>query len=371
MGGSYSSSSTYSKPSVSLNTQQSAKSMKSFFAKETSSLAGAYALFFAQDAYSGTAKKKGFIKQLAEIQNCKEIPKEFPEIEYEAKIAVDVISDEKRTDELMTDQSATNQSATNQSATIEQYLDAFEFPCTETVHRFLKDPINVISEGKNHFYGKEDEEMLVVIEKGEKTFLKEKSQPLELSTHIPLQNLVMKRTEKRYSAGVNQILEKIAETARAGGMYKGVIRKEKGDAFILDTNDGRIYSFTITRSHLEKKEGTEKTRVQTQLEIEYAGYIPGFSAFQEGSEKQIISGMVDLTKYVLVLHNNSPLIPSLRMRLSSTQERKYDFVSGREITFDKMIKQKSLEENCKSDVELTWPFIPFLGTSETEEEVRT
>ncbi len=360
MGGSYSSSSTYAKPSVQVNIQQCTKLIKSFFAGEIHSLAGAYNLFFAQDNYSGTIKKKGFIKQLADIQGCKNIPKEFSEIEYEAKIAVDVLYYEKKRDELMK----------NPSATIEQYLDAFEFPCTETQHRFLKDPINVVSEGKNHFYGKEDEEMLVVIEKGEKTFLKEKSQPLSLSTNVPLQYLVMKRTEKRYPATINQILEKIAETARSGGMYQGVIRKEKGDAFILDTNDGRIYSFTITRSHLEKKdEIIEEKKVQTQLEMEYAGYIPGFSAFQEDSESQIIAGMVDLTKYVLVLHNNTPLISEGRMKLSSTQERKYDFVCGRKDISKVITKSKKIKKDCVSDEEIVWPVMPLLGI--IEEEVRT
>ncbi|MEK6857487.1 MAG: hypothetical protein AABX39_02775, partial [Nanoarchaeota archaeon] len=84
----------------------------------------------------------------------------------------------------------------------------------------------------------------------------------------------------------------------------------------------RIYSFTVTRAHLSG----DSSKIQRQLEMEYAGHVPGFSAFVENDEEQIVSGMVDLAKYVAVLYNNAPVANGWKMQLELTNQRKYDFV---------------------------------------------
>ena len=240
----------------------------------------------------------GFIKQLLTYRGCTEAPKEFPEIEYEVKLAIEPKGFEP-------------------DPSIKQYLDSFEFPPTGAA-RFLKDPVNAIAEGVNHFFGEGLEEHLVLIEKGGKMYLKEKSQPLPLDTGVPYEHLVMKRTELRCAASMDEVLTKVAGLKKDVD-YVGALRKEKGDAFILDTTDGRIYSFTVTRAHAPG-------RIQRQLEIEYAGFVPGFLGFEKENETQIVAGMVELAKHVVVLHQNAPIANGVTMQLKPTDERKYDFV---------------------------------------------
>jgi hypothetical protein len=139
-----------------------------------------------------------------------------------------------------------------------------------------------------------------------------------LKTGVPYEHIVMKRTEKRYEASMDVILAKVAGLKKGVG-YAGALQKDKGDAFILDTVDGRIYSFTVTLAH-------KPDDVQRQLELEYAGYVPGFDGFEKEDEQQIVSGMVELAKHVVLLHQNAPVTKGVTMQLKSTDERKYDFV---------------------------------------------
>ena len=306
MGGCYDSSYSYRSSACSEPQWKTsmADGLNSFFrTKDVGDLVKAYVAFHESNS-------SGFIKQLLSHKNVAEAPKEFPEIEYELKLTVVPVPPQKKSAE---------------EPSIDQYLDAFEFPAAKTA-RFLKDAINTNAEGSNHFFGRADEERLVVIEKGGKFYLKEKSSPLAVNTGVLYEELVMKRTERRYEASMDGILKKVAAESQGGSEYQGVIRKEKGDAFVLDTRDGRIFSFTITRAHLQGG----KTKVQRQLEIEYAGYVPGFSEFVKDDEKQIVAGMVDIAKQVAFLSNNAPVANGWRMQLGVTNERKYDFV--RQIT---------------------------------------
>lgn len=255
---------------------------------------------------------KGFFAEVAKhagISDIADIPKEFPETEYEVKFDL-------------------QPHGTRTEPDIAAYLDAFDFPAGSNT-RFIKDPVNNIAEGTNHFMGDDLDEKLVVIEKAGKIFLKEKGPVQPLRTNVPYQDVVIKRTENRYEATMAQVMEKISAAASQSAGYKGKIRKEKGDAFVLDTNDGRIYSFTITRAHLTKPGDNKESGVQRQLEIEYAGFIPGFSGFKENSEEQIVKGMVDLARYTYGMYDNAPLGRGWTVSMTVTSERKYDFITGK------------------------------------------
>jgi hypothetical protein len=259
-------------------------------------------------------RKKGFIAKLSEfsgLRSVSDIPKEFPEMEYEVKINVEP-------------------SGMGKEPEVVQYLDAFDFPVGSS-SRFIKDPINNFAVGINHFIGDSLDERLVVIEKAGGTYLKEKGLVVPLDLGIQYEDIIVKRTEERHQADMSEVLGKVKRiTSEKGVEYRGKIRKEKGDAFLLDTSDGRIYSFTITRAHLTKAGDSIESGTQRQLEIEYAGYIPGFRGFEKDSEKQLVQGMVDLAKYTFAMYNNAPISDGWRMNLQVTEQRKYDFVLGKD-----------------------------------------
>ncbi len=290
------------------------QSMKEFSrTHELSDLLSANKAFF-------RSRKKGFIAKLAEasgIKNVSGIPKEFSDIEYEVKFDM-------------------QPQGIGPEPSILEYLDAFDFPVGGST-RFLKDPVHNFAVGINHFIGDDSDERLVVIEKCGKLYLKEKGLVVPTSTGIPYERVVIKRTEERYEAPMNKIIEAVRKTSSEPGVeYRGKIRKEKGDDFVLDANDGRIYSFTVTRAHLTRANETKETETQRQLEIEYAGYIPGFKGFERDSEQQIVRGMVGMAKYTYAMYNNAPVLGKWKMSLCVTGERKYDFVTGNSKQKDKI-----------------------------------
>ncbi len=293
--------------------------------KSRSKLTEAYKQFFSPSSFQNS----GFIAQTAKllgINDASQIPKEFSEIEYEVKFDISA------------------EAGKGKEPSIEEYLSTFDFPVA-TQARFLKDPVNAIAEGTNRFFGSSSDERLVIITKGGGTYLKEKGEVAAVDVGVPYQDLVVKRTEKRYPADIDQVANKLSEICSENDVkYRGRIRKEKGDIFILDSNDGRIYSYTITRSHLTKSGENKEIGIQRQLEIEYAGYLPGFVSFEKDSEKQIVSGMVDLAKYTYGLYSSAPVARGWKINLLPTHERKYDFVSGIEVKgIKKLPKLKQLE----------------------------
>jgi len=311
MGGCYSSCSSFRESSERSRSSYETPAWKTSLKKfannsELEDLISAYKSYF-------NSKNNGFFGELAKvsgISNIEDIPKEFPETEYEVKFDI-------------------QPSGKDTEPSIKQYLDAFDFPVGAKA-RFLKDPIHTSAVGINRFYGDNLDERLVVIEKGGKTFLKEKGKVVPTEVGVPYEQIVIKRTEERHESPMNEILDRISQiTSEKDVRYRGKIRKEKGDDFILDSNDGRIYSFTITRAHLTKAGEEKESAIQRQLEIEYAGYIPGFKSLEKGSEKQIVEGMIDMAKYTALLYHNAPVYNGWRMNLFLTNERKYDFVTGR------------------------------------------
>lgn len=244
------------------------------------------------------------------MSNISQIPNEFPEIEYEVKFDIGV-------------------AGKGNEPSVVKYLDSFDFPPAKTA-RFLKDPVNCFAIGTNSFYGDSNDERLVVIEKGEGIYLKEKGLVEAIDSVVPYSSIVVKRKEVRWKSTLEEALDKVSSLCNEKGVeYRGRIRKEKGDAFILDSNDGRIYSFTVTRAHLTKPNMDKESGIQRQLELEYAGYLPGFSGFSNKNENQLLSGMVDLARYTQGLYGNAPIGNGWKMDLSITNERKYDFVMGK------------------------------------------
>ena len=273
---------------------------------ELNDLIAAYKSFF-----NNTKNKNGFFIKLAKvlgINNIEEIPKEFPEVEYEVKFNVASYGKGKE-------------------PTIEDYLNAIDFPVGANA-RFLKDPVNNIATGINSFIGDDLDERLVIIEKGGNLYLKEKGEVNPTNTGVLYEDIVLKRDEARYQSSIGEIITMLEDISKNKNFsYKGKIRKEKGDAFILDTSDGRIYSMSFTRAHLIKAGEKKESGIQRQLELEYAGYMPKFNGLEKDSEKQIVQGLVDLAKYIFIMYNEAPITNGWRMNLKISNERKYDFIN--------------------------------------------
>ena len=102
-------------------------------------------------------------------------------------------------------------------------------------------------------------------------------------------------------------LKKSPATRQIGEMIKVRVKD-----FVLDLSDGRVYAVAITFCSSGKK-------VQRQLEIEYSGYISSFPKFKMGGEKQVVSGVTALSKF---LYRGSPLL------LRPSVERKFEFVKN-------------------------------------------
>ncbi|MFH1173762.1 MAG: hypothetical protein V1725_01370 [archaeon] len=273
-------------------------------------------------AYQGLVadgNEQGFIKKLHDYQNLKTAPKECDEYELEAKFAIQLTGQGKE-------------------PTIEQILDGLDLQPTKGC-TFLKDPVNAISTGTNTFYGTtEGEERLVIICKGGNYYKKEKGHVEPFSYGLPLEQFILKRYETRIPTTPDEIAQAILRLNQDGKLTRaGTIEKTKGDFFLLNLNTGREYGCTVSDAKLlDGREGR-----QVQLEMEYAGFIPGFSGLQKGDERQIVEEMIHLYSTLLMSYglNSVPLNAGYSMKLLPTQERKYDFVSGNEIALSTSVQE--------------------------------
>ncbi len=239
----------------------------------------------------------GFVRRILAGQK---MPQEFPMLEYEMKFDV---------------RPAKRNSA--EEPDMKEYLNAFKFPPTKNA-RFIKDQLYVSADGTNRFWGKGKEESLVVIERDDKSYVKLKNQPMRLP-HVAGASMITKRTEDRHEATMDEILKRIETATLAGARYQGCIRKEKADAYVMDIQHGRVYTFTFSRATIDDA-------IQRQVEIEYAGYIPGLNGHEPENERQLVTDMVALANHMKTHYNTVPVMPGWNVTLTPTHERKYDFV---------------------------------------------
>jgi hypothetical protein len=97
---------------------------------------------------------------------------------------------------------------------------------------------------------------------------------------------------------------------RASLIDVGEMVKNRVKDFVFDPRDGKIYAVAITFCE-------SKNKVQKQLEIEYAGYLPGVKNKRLDIEKQVVAGVQELSQYIYK-HFPKMLKPSI--------ERKFEFV---------------------------------------------
>ena len=281
--------------------------IKDFFnTKKVEKLIGAF------KEYS-TIHQDGFIRELYTVGK-KTIQKEFPDWEYELKFDLITIT----------------------NASLLEIMEAIEFPPTNTA-RFIKDATNIESKGANHFYGTDEDERFVIIEKAGKFYLKEKGPRNFFNYGIEDENLILKRRENKIETNPLEIANTITQKYADGKTKnQGKLDKERIDAHLLNTSNGRIYSLTVDNLVREDKKSLK------QLEVEYSGIIPGFSASMN-DEKTIVSDLTAIAKHITYFYQEVKLPNGKMLRLVPSQTTKYDFVRGQ-----KSAEQSSLDSSVKT-----------------------
>ncbi len=115
---------------------------------------------------------------------------------------------------------------------------------------------------------------------------------------------------KRHNYRLVNIREMQNRLGFSESMTIGTMIKTRVKDFVLDTRDGRVYSVGITFC-------ASKNKVQKQLEVEYAGYVPGFRSRRQHDEQEIKNRLIELSQYI---YRRLPAI------LKPSTERKFDFV---------------------------------------------
>jgi len=109
---------------------------------------------------------------------------------------------------------------------IKEYLDAFHFPAAAEF-KVSQGCVQQHSRGNKPFLRQWWWWKACSDREDGQDIPERKSQPLKLETDVPFQEIVMKRTEKRWETTIEEMLEKAGE-AKTNGKYAGKIRKEKG-----------------------------------------------------------------------------------------------------------------------------------------------
>ncbi|MBW2995541.1 hypothetical protein KY312_04250, partial [Candidatus Woesearchaeota archaeon] len=149
---------------------------------------------------------------------------------------------------------------------------------------------------------------------------------------IPGEQIVLRRKESRVPTNPLEVVQAVMQKYSDNSItYQGTITKTKSDAFFMNTSTGRMYGVTVSDSSIEN-------RRQLQLELEYAGYIPGFD-IDKNNERSIVEDFVNINKHILLLFNNVNVSRGWKVQFRPTCERKYDFVLGNEKKLPKSKKQ--------------------------------
>jgi len=277
------------------------KTLKKFFeTKDIELLTEAY------KDYEDLGFNSGFFRFLMEYQGVDEAPKEFSDTEIESKLEILLVNTNKKF---------------KKEPEAEKILDALEFPPTKSA-QYIKDAVNKTSTGNNSFFGTDDgEEKFVIIEKCGGWYLKEKGPVEDYNYGIPGEQIVLRRKESRVPTDPLKVAQTLMEKyADKNIRYQGTITKTKSDAFFINTSTGRMYGVTVSDSKVDN-------RRQLQLELEYAGYIPGFDIDLD-NERSIVEDIVNINKQVLLLYNDIKIARGWKVQFRPTCERKYDFVLG-------------------------------------------
>lgn len=173
--------------------------------------------------------------------------------------------------------------------------------------RFIKDYTLARSAGLSHYFGT-DEERFLVIQNQQGVHLKIKGGSEPYNFGIEGEEFVLRRPESlkkvigcRGGELEGDILGFVTEmlgNSNTDVRYIGTMQKHKEDRHLLERNSGRIYTLTWGKCIRMKSggngkfdydsSGPDKNKYLTQLEIEYAGYIPKFMMKGNPEDERVI-----------------------------------------------------------------------------------
>jgi len=234
--------------------------------------------------------------------------KEFPEIEYETKLDVQI---SKRP---------------NEETSPIRYLDHL-LESLESNSQFLQGRAGSVlpRASENHYFEREGRDVLVVMRGENQINLKYKEDLEKLSIGLENEWFILKRKERvERDCPESRVMAEVQREILQGGRYIGRIQRDRARADFLSSKTGRIYLvvFDICDIFPEKKEPFTKK----QIEIEYVGYIPYLSTvFKKESEEQIGEELLEFSDRII----NSFEGREIR------REKRYD---SKKVLFDKVEK---------------------------------
>ncbi len=186
------------------------------------------------------------------------IVKEFKDLEYEIKL--ECLQKDKSLSELLN--------------LVEVVLDS--------ITRYQMDKVQTVTEMISHFLVDTKNEYSVFRYNG-KVMLKIKQHHILQSLQFP----IFKNKEYFIYDG-SEIINKLKGN---NIIYVGNMIKRRIKDFIIDGDDGRVYSLAITICETSGQ-------LQHQLEVEYYGYLSGYEKIDKNNESEILERLSELSNFI-------------------------------------------------------------------------
>ncbi len=207
--------------------------------------------------------------------------------------------------------------------------------------RFLKCRDLAKNAGYHHYFGTDEKEGFTVMMSEAGTHIKIKGSTGSYAFGIKGEEYILRRTEElkkvlspRENEDVFGFIQLIVQSCSPTPMhYVGSFEKTKATQWVIEREHGRIYSLVLglckklafKGDNFVKENGSQLV----QVEIEYAGCIPGFSSHpKKESEKIIVEDIVTISGYI-----------ANKYKLQPTLQTKFDWLTGNK---PKEVKKKDI-----------------------------
>ncbi|MDD5192087.1 MAG: hypothetical protein PHH54_01335 [Candidatus Nanoarchaeia archaeon] len=247
-----------------------------------------------------------FVGELLKLDN-KKLEKDFPGAEYEIKMRVNADFNSDNPDQFY-------------------FLDSIREKISIS-KGFLPDNLEAYRRpSENFYYGRGNEDILVIMSGIEGYILKKKGVLENISLGIKNDEFIFKRSEHlKRKCSQEDVFKAIQKVTLEGAEYKGKILRNRSRIDYLSTETGRLYEVVFDICDIIKPKN--KPFKKTQIEAEYLGHVPDlFKKFQQGSERQITLELLALSDILMTVAKKVETHCGRIKSVVLTKERKYDFL---------------------------------------------